>query len=263
MDEQGRLAGEGVAGEVVIRGENVTPGYVENPAANMAAFSDGWFRTGDQGWLDSDGYLFLTGRLKELINRGGEKIPPREIDEVFSTHPAIAQALAFAVPDDRLGEEIGLAVVLREGQRVVPRDLLAFAAGRLADFKLPRHIRFLDELPKGPTGKFKRIGLAERLGLGRSHASSDTRQKGRLPSTPAEQIVAAAFAEVLRLEQVHADESFFRLGGDSLLAVTLVCRLEEMTGVEIPTYLLFEHDTVAALGCVHRGSGPARRKTTT
>ena len=247
VDEQRRFVEAGVTGEVVIRGENVTSGYDRNPEANQAAFFDGWFRTGDQGWLDPDGYLFLTGRLKELINRGGEKIAPREVDDVLCAHPAVAQAVAFAVPDQRLGEEIGAAVVLRHGADVSSRDLLAFAADRLADFKLPRHLVFLDELPKGPTGKIQRVGLAERLGLTKRAEPDQVRPTLRNPSTDTERAVASIFSEVLKLERVHADDSFFRLGGDSLLAVMLSSRLEETTGVEVATYVLLEHDTVAAL----------------
>ena len=115
MDEAGRLLGRGETGEVVIRGENVTAAYENNPKANGEAFVDGWFRTGDQGVIDADGYLTLTGRLKEIINRGGEKISPREVDEALMDHPAVLQAVAFAVPHPMLGEDVGAAVVLREG----------------------------------------------------------------------------------------------------------------------------------------------------
>jgi acyl-CoA synthetase (AMP-forming)/AMP-acid ligase II len=165
MDEQGRLLEQGATGEIVIRGANVTPGYDRNPEANEKAFSDGWFRTGDQGYLDSDGYLFITGRLKEIINRGGEKISPREIDEALLDHPAVAQVCTFAMPHPKLGEEIAAAVVLKEGESADERTLRGFAAERLADFKLPRKIVFLDEIPKGPTGKVQRISLAKMLGL--------------------------------------------------------------------------------------------------
>jgi len=165
LDETGRRLPMGSVGEVVIRGPNVTAGYVSNPQANTAAFTDGWFRTGDQGVLDAEGYLTITGRLKELINRGGEKISPREIDDLLSTHPAVAQVVTFAIPHDKLGEDVAAAVVLREGQSVSDRDLRDFVAGRLADFKVPRRIVFLDEIPKGATGKLQRIGLAAKLGL--------------------------------------------------------------------------------------------------
>jgi acyl-CoA synthetase (AMP-forming)/AMP-acid ligase II len=166
MDEQGKLLARGEIGEVVIRGPNVTPGYEANPEANQKAFTNGWFRTGDQGVIDSDGYLQLTGRLKELINRGGEKISPLEVDVVLMDHPAVQQCVTFAMPHDKLGEEVAAAVVLREGQSCTERELRDFAAQRLADFKVPRKIVLVPENPKGATGKLQRIGLAGKLGLG-------------------------------------------------------------------------------------------------
>ena len=165
MDEAGRLLGRGETGEVVIRGENVTAAYENNPKANAEAFVNGWFRTGDQGVIDADGYLTLTGRLKEIINRGGEKISPREVDEALMDHPAVLQAVAFAVPHPMLGEDVGAAVVLREGAAATEQELHAFVSERLAAFKTPRKILFLAEIPKGATGKLQRIGLAQKLGL--------------------------------------------------------------------------------------------------
>ena len=160
-----RLLPAGALGEVVIRGRNVTQGYEANPDANAKAFTNGWFRTGDQGVIDEAGYLRLTGRLKELINRGGEKISPLEIDTVIMDHPAVAQVVTFAVPHDKLGEDIAAAVVLREGATCDERELRAFVGSRVADFKVPRKIVFLTEIPKGATGKLQRIGLAEKLGM--------------------------------------------------------------------------------------------------
>jgi len=165
MDDDGTILPQGEIGEVVIRGPNVTPGYEANPEANAKAFHQGWFRTGDQGMLDEDGFLMLTGRLKELINRGGEKVSPLEVDGILSDHPAVAQALTFAIPHAKLGEEVGAAVVLREGMELTERELRDFAARHLADFKVPRKVVFLPEIPKGATGKLMRIGLAEKLGL--------------------------------------------------------------------------------------------------
>ncbi len=159
----------GGTGEVVITGPNVTPGYEGNPEANAKNFflSEGarWFRTGDQGAFDDNGYLRLTGRLKEIINRGGEKISPLEVDGVLLDHPAIAQVVTFAMPHPKLGEEVAAAVVLREGQAATERDIRDFVSARLADFKVPRRIIILEEIPKGATGKMQRIGLAEKLGL--------------------------------------------------------------------------------------------------
>jgi acyl-CoA synthetase (AMP-forming)/AMP-acid ligase II len=165
MDEAGQILSRGRTGEIVIRGDNVTSGYENNPKANAEAFAHGWFRTGDQGMMDADGFLTITGRLKEIINRGGEKISPREVDEVLLDHPAVLQVVTFAIPHDKLGEEVGAAVVLREGRSVTERDLRDYVAGRLVQFKVPRTVVFLDEIPKGPTGKLQRIGLARKLGL--------------------------------------------------------------------------------------------------
>jgi acyl-CoA synthetase (AMP-forming)/AMP-acid ligase II len=165
MDEAGHLLPPGGLGEVVIRGDNVTSGYENNPSANASAFVDGWFRTGDQGVLDESGYLRLTGRLKELINRGGEKISPLEVDAVLMDHPAVQQAVTFGMPHSMLGEEIAAAVVLREGASTSERDIRDFVAVRLASFKVPRRVLFLTEVPKGPTGKVQRIGLAQLLGI--------------------------------------------------------------------------------------------------
>ena len=166
MSAEGEILPLGSLGEIVIRGENVTPGYENNPKANAENFTNGWFRTGDQGVMDDEGYLTITGRLKEIINRGGEKISPREVDDVIMDHPAVQQVVTFAVPHPKLGEEVAAAVVLREGEQASERDIRDFAAARLADFKVPRTVLFLDEIPKGATGKLQRIGLAEKLGLG-------------------------------------------------------------------------------------------------
>jgi len=165
MTENGALLPSGDLGEIVIRGPNVTDGYEANPEANAKGFTNGWFRTGDQGYLDEDGYLRLTGRLKELINRGGEKISPLEVDTILMDHPAVAQVATFAVKHDKLGEDVAAAVVLREGMSVDERTLRDFVAKRLADFKVPRKILFMAEIPKGATGKLQRIGLAKQLGL--------------------------------------------------------------------------------------------------
>ena len=165
LDTEGTVQPQGREGEVSIRGENVTPGYENNDAANASSFTNGWFRTGDQGYFDADGYLKITGRLKEIINRGGEKISPLEVDNVLMEHPAIQQVVTFAVEDKMLGEDVAAAVVLAEGASLSEAELKEYANAHLAKFKVPKHIRFLDEIPKGATGKLQRIGLAEKLGL--------------------------------------------------------------------------------------------------
>ena len=166
MGQDGALLPAGGVGEIVIRGDNVTAGYENNPGANAEGYANGWFRTGDQGVMDDEGYLSITGRLKEIINRGGEKISPREVDELLMDHPAVAQVVCFGMPHAKLGEEVAAVVVLRAGAAATERELQAFVATRAADYKVPKKILFMDEIPKGATGKLQRIGLAQKLGLG-------------------------------------------------------------------------------------------------
>lgn len=165
MDNDGALLPSGGLGEIVIRGANVTAGYENNPKANEEAFESGWFRTGDQGVMDDEGYISITGRLKEIINRGGEKVSPREVDEILMDHAAVAQVVCFGMPHPKLGEEVAAVVVLREGQQVTERELQAFVSSRAAEYKVPKKILFMDEIPKGATGKLQRIGLAAKLGI--------------------------------------------------------------------------------------------------
>ena len=165
MDDHGQFQPPNTIGEIVIRGDNVTVGYENNPKANADNYTHGWFRTGDQGVIDEEGYVRITGRLKEIINRGSEKFSPREVDEVLMDHPAVMQVVTFAIPHLKLGEEVGAVVVLRPGTELSEKELREFAALHLADFKVPKKILFMDDLPKGPTGKLLRIGLAQKLGL--------------------------------------------------------------------------------------------------
>jgi acyl-CoA synthetase (AMP-forming)/AMP-acid ligase II len=161
VDEAGAALRTGTSGEVVIRGPNVMSGYENNPQANAAAFVNGWFRTGDVGTLDAAGYLRLIGRIKELINRGGEKIAPREIDEVLESHPAVKEAVAFGVPHPTWGEEVAAAVVL-----VAPateKELIAYSRERLADFKVPKRLHIVESIPRTPTGKVQRRFVAEQF----------------------------------------------------------------------------------------------------
>ena len=159
MDEHGALLPEAAPGEIVISGRSVVDGYANNPEANAKSFTDGWFRTGDQGILDAGGYLSLIGRLKEMINRGGEKIAPREIDDVLLQHPAVAEAVAFGAPHPSWGEEVAAAVVLKGD--ATEKDLIAFARSRLADYKVPRKLYIVERIPRTATGKIQRRTVAE------------------------------------------------------------------------------------------------------
>ncbi len=241
--ESSHLLPPGQIGEVVARGPNVMTGYLRNPEANQKAFTqDGWFRTGDQGYMDEEGYFFITGRIKEIINRGGEKIAPREIDEALLLHPSVKHAVAFGVPDSKLGEEVAAAVVLHQPE-VDEKTLKHFLSARLAHFKVPRRILFVDEIPKGPTGKLQRIGLAEKLGL--FSLTSEAEQDDSLPASPLEEKIAAIWSKVLHLPQVGRSQSFISLGGDSILVASLVVAFREDFGVSVPLIDLFDALTVA------------------
>jgi acyl-CoA synthetase (AMP-forming)/AMP-acid ligase II/acyl carrier protein len=244
IDEQGELRSAEEEGEIVIQGPNVMQKYEKNPEANREAFFQGRFRTGDLGYLDSEKYLFITGRRKELINRAGEKISPREIDEALLDHPLVSQAIAFAIPDRRLGEDVAAAVVPREGRTPTERELRNYLAERLAFFKVPRRILLLDELPKGPTGKLQRIGLAEKLGL--DQPEPDRRTEFVPPRSPTEGILAELWREVLELEEVGVEDRFLDLGGDSMLATLLLSRVSARLNLEISMIDFFEAATVSA-----------------
>lgn len=244
MDEHGNLLSTGEVGEVVIQGDNVTRGYENNSKANATAFTNGWFRTGDLGYLDGDGYLFLKGRIKEIINRAGEKISPREVDEVLLDHPAIDQVVTFAAPHTLLGEDVAVAVVLKAGASVSEQTIKEFAARRLADFKVPRVVLFLDEIPKGPTGKRQRIGLAEKLGLTASNPT-EARPNYSEPQTPIEETLVNIWSKVLRITPIGIYDNFFQLGGDSILAAQIINRVRADLGIELSFLIFFQQPTIA------------------
>ncbi|HEV8713701.1 MAG TPA: condensation domain-containing protein, partial [Candidatus Binatia bacterium] len=246
MDDAGHLRRPEEVGEIVIRGANVTQGYENDSTLNERAFTEGWLRTGDQGYLDSDGYLFITGRLKEVINRGGEKISPHEVDEALMNHPAIAQAVTFPVPHGKLGEDIAAAIVLRENAAATEREIQDFAAARLADFKVPRRVIIVDAIPQGPTGKSQRVGLAEKLGL-RASEGPDARAAYTAPRTPIEEKLSEIWSEILAVQRVGVDDNFFQLGGDSLLATQVISRVREALHTELSFVSFFETPTVASL----------------
>jgi amino acid adenylation domain-containing protein len=240
MDKAGNRLTAGEIGEVVIRGETVTPGYLDHPEANAKAFTQGWFRTGDRGYLDPEGYLFLQGRLKEMINRGGEKISPLEVDEVLLTFPGVAQAVTFAVPHPTLGEDVAAAVVPHPNLTVDPTTLRQWLFQQVADYKVPSQIVIVASIPKGATGKMQRIGLAEKL----AHV---LQQPQVAPRTNLEKLIADIIAEVLKLDAVSVFDNFFALGGDSLQGTQVVSRLNDQLGLDLINVILFQQPTVAAL----------------
>jgi acyl-CoA synthetase (AMP-forming)/AMP-acid ligase II/serine acetyltransferase/acyl carrier protein len=224
MGEVGNLLPMGEVGEVVIRGPNVTRGYENNAAANQGGFTRGWFRTGDQGHFDHDGYLYLTGRLKEIINRGGEKVAPKEVDEILSQHPAVAQAIAFAVPHPTLGEDVAAAIVLKANASVAESDIVEFCAERLADFKVPKQLLIVDEIPEGPTGKLQRIGLADKLA---DQLASKLRANFVAAEASIEKQLADIWKDILKLDHVGVRDSFYALGGDSLAMAVMLGEVED------------------------------------
>jgi acyl-CoA synthetase (AMP-forming)/AMP-acid ligase II/acyl carrier protein len=248
-DDAGNFLPVGACGEVVIRGVSVTPGYEGNPQANESSFINGWFRTGDLGHIDEDGYLFLTGRIKEIINRGGEKISPREIDEVLLNHPAVSQALTFAVPHKSLGQDVAAAAVLRAQALLTESELHEFASARLSPSKVPHQIYFLDDLPQTASGKLQRSNMAEKLGLldgGRRTAKFPT-PCFVAPRTPVERSLAAIWCDLLDLERVGVNDNFAQLGGDSLLAAQLIVRIEQTMHIDATGLDVFAAPTVAAM----------------
>jgi acyl-CoA synthetase (AMP-forming)/AMP-acid ligase II/acyl carrier protein len=224
VNEAGEVASVGEIGEVLIQGNNVISAYENNELATQDSFSDGWFRTGDLGYLDEDNYLFITGRLKEMINKGGEKISPREIDEIIMQHPAVYQAVAFAVPHPSLGEEVGAAIVLNKDKNLSKEDIQKFVKIYLADFKVPQLIFFLSDIPKGPTGKFQRIGLYEKLKKIKDMGNNNN----SITISEQENQFLEIWREVLEMPEISTVDNFFELGGDSLRAKELVERLKKM-----------------------------------
>jgi len=252
MDDAGNLLNPGETGEIVIRGPNVTAGYENNQKGNQGAFTDGWFRTGDQGRFDADGYLFLTGRLKEIINRGGEKIAPREVDDVIAQHPAVAQVVTFAVQHPTLGEEVAAAVVLRAGAKATEPEIRNFAATQLADFKVPKQVLFLDEIPKGATGKLQRIGLANKLA---DKLAAKQQENFVEASSSVEQQLADLWKELLKVERVGTRDDFNVLGGDSLAMASMVSEVEGRYGIQIPIDEFLRCPTIETLaGFIQKGT---------
>lgn len=237
----GSWAAAGESGEICVRGDTVIGAYADTGTPDEAAFFGDWLRTGDCGYLDADGYLFLDGRLKDIINRGGEKIAPLEIDRCLLQHPQVVEAAAFAAPHPTLGEEVALAVVPAPGAALDETALREFLAQRLAAHKLPRHIHVLDALPLGRTGKVQRRLLTERLAVARD----DT--PWQAPETPSAQRLAELWQRLLGVERVGMDDDFFDLGGDSLTAVGCALDLQARYGLSLPAGALYDHPTPRAL----------------
>ncbi|HKY87694.1 MAG TPA: non-ribosomal peptide synthetase [Pseudorhodoplanes sp.] len=239
VDDEGRELPPGERGEILIRGPSVTAGYLNAPELNLLSFIDGAYRTGDIGSLDADGFLSLHGRVKELINRGGEKISPLEVDQALLRHSEVAQAAAYAVPHPRLGEDVAAAVILRPGAGVTPEALREFLTDKLAPFKIPHRIVVVDQLPKGISGKVQRKRLSEMMnGSVEGLAPVESRLHSDLMQI---------WKKILKIDAISVDDNFFEKGGDSLLAMDVSVELERLTGKAQPEAILFEAPTIRQL----------------
>ncbi len=245
VDDAGNTAVPGRRGEVLVRGPSVTAGYESFDGTDADCFLNGWLRTGDEGYFDADGYLHLTGRLKDIINRGGEKIAPREIDELVLGHPDVRDAAAFPLPHATLGEEVAMAVVPAPGRSIDPLTIRAWCAERLAGFKVPRAVFVLDALPRTPGGKLQRRRLPAlclpRNGTGGNGADPI---HAPMPTNARQALLLQCWREILGEPGVGVDDDFFERGGDSLRAVELALRVSERLGLEIPVAMLYDHTSV-------------------
>jgi acyl carrier protein/NRPS condensation-like uncharacterized protein len=247
QDPDGRRLSPGQRGEIALRGPTITRGYDNDAAATRDAFRGGWFRTGDLGYLDEDGYLFIVGRIKEVINRGGQKVAPGEVEEALLNHPDVVEAAAFPVPHTRLGADVGAAVVLRSGATANAQKLRDFVRKRLAGFKVPGLIRIVPTIPKGAGGKIRRGELAAALALTPSTAPERRGRKMAAPRSDLERQIAKFWAELLDVDQIAIDQDVFALGVDSITVTQMISRLREHFGVDFSFKDTFDAPTVAAL----------------
>jgi len=255
MDQDGNRLGAGVVGEVTVRGPNVMPGYENAPHGNAGYFFGDFFRTGDQGYFDEDGYLFLTGRLKEIINRGGEKVSPREVDDVLLTFPGVDEAATFAVPHPQLGEEIAALIVAQPERQISASELQEFAAHKLAEFKIPRVFRFVEAIPKGPTGKLRRDTLASHTGLSSYFQSAAATNPALPPRNALESRLHAVWRKVLNMDSFGVRDDFMDLGGSSLLASRLFREIETEFHRSVPLTVVLESSTIEQMAQALQAAG--------
>lgn len=250
VGEDGRELPPGEHGEVLVGGPTLISGYLNAPELNSESFVSGWYKSGDIGSVDEEGFLTLQGRKSELINRGGEKISPVEVDDALMRHPAVAEATAFSVPHSRLGEDVAAAVVLRAGATVTSVELRRHLQNQLAPFKIPRRIVFPDRLPKGRSGKVQRWRLTE-LWQEMTTAEPKTAASQSAGNTSEENSLAhgvrAIWERLLKAAPLSLDDDFFEKGGDSLIAAEMLVELETLTNQMIPSSILFEATTIRQL----------------
>jgi len=249
----GRQLPPGEHGEIALRGPSITRGYDNDAAATREAFRDGWFRTGDLGYLDDEGYLFLVGRIKDVINRGGQKVAPGEVEDILLNHPDVVDAAVFAVPHVRLGADVAAAVVLSPAATVSGPELRDFLRKRLASFKVPGLIRIVPQIPKGAGGKVKRGELAAALSLTRPEVRVKRGRKIAAPRSELERQTAKIWSDLLDVDQIDIDQDVFALGVDSITLTQMISRLRDRFGVDLALKDIFEAPTVAALAArLHR-----------
>lgn len=247
VDADGRPCRPGETGELVVRGGLVFDGYLDDPELDARAFDGEWFRTGDAGHVDEDGYVFITGRLAEMINRGGEKIAPAGIDRAIEAVPGVREAGAFGVPHPTLGEEIAAAVVLEPGATIGEPGIVAHLRESLGPRRLPRRLYFVDRLPRTEAGKLRRGELAAWVGAG-SESRPPESPPGAEARSPTEAALAGLWSSILRCGPVERDDNFFLLGGDSMSAAELVRQVEAVFGVALPLHAMFDGmPTLAAM----------------
>jgi len=255
FDDEGRRLPRGKRGEIVLRGPTITRGYDNDAAATRASFQNGWFRTGDLGYLDAEGYLFVVGRIKEVINRGGQKVAPGEVEEALLNHPDVVEAAAFAIPHTRLGADVAAAVVLRSGSRLTIQKLRGFARERLAGFKVPARMWIVQEIPKGGGGKIKRRELAAAFAKIAPRSRAERSDHMAAPRSEWERQLASIWADLLGVNQIGVDEDVFALDVDSITMTRMISRLHESFGVSLSLKDIFEAPTIASLAARLESSG--------
>jgi amino acid adenylation domain-containing protein len=245
LDDDDRFLGPGQQGEIALRGPTITRGYENDLAATATSFRNGWFRTGDLGHLDSDGFVFIVGRLKEVIKRGGMQVAPAEVEDALLCHPDVIEAVAFSVPHERLGEDVAAAIVARADAEISPHQIRSFARERLASYKAPGRIHVVPAIPKSSTGKVNRSEMARTLGVASSAAPAD--RDSISPRPDVEAALAAMWAEILEVGQIAADQDVFALGADSLAVTQMLSRVREHFGVALSFEDIFDSPSVDSL----------------
>ncbi|HKV15733.1 MAG TPA: AMP-binding protein, partial [Reyranella sp.] len=255
-DEAGRFLPAGQAGQVMVRGPSVMPGYLFDDIEGVpSGLQDGWLATGDIGTVDGEGFLTIAGRSKEIINRGGEKIAPYDVEKALLQHPAVREAAAFAVPHRRLGENVGAAVVLQPGAAARSSELIDFLYDRLAPFQMPRQVHVVDSLPVGATGKISRPQLSAQF--------AHHQRSSELPAAPLELQIAEVWRRLLELDEIGLDDDFFEIGGDSLQATEMLLELEETTRHRIAPSEVRAQLTIRQLSETLAGAAAAKEEIMT